>query len=241
MRSQAGAWVSSPAWSKSFSWRRGRLLALTSQAAQAVLRVRSRAQHRLQRALGRDAPRRHRAAPTGPGVLGGDRHEQPSRPDDGRGLLPALQPRGGHGPAGGDQLIPPSGLGASASGVSRQDSGHRRRCLHRSYRRGDQAGHGHLLQRHLGLLGAPREPRQHIGAALPRPPRRQPPEPRRGGRIVRQGDRPLPASRICRGLAPRRHRLRAHGPVRPLGRRGCELRLRLRRPRQPHQAGSRCS
>jgi len=44
------------------------------------------------------------------------------------------------------------GVGPSASRLLGPDGTRRRRCHHRGHRRRDQAGHGHRLQRHLGLL-----------------------------------------------------------------------------------------
>jgi len=71
------------------------------------------------------------------------------------------------------------GVGPSPSRLRRPDGPHRRRCHHRGHRRRDQAGHGHRLQRHLGLLGADGVAGQHRRAAVSGLAGRQPALPRR--------------------------------------------------------------
>ena len=52
-------------------------------------------------------------------------------------------------------------------GVLRAAGGDRRRRQHRPHRRADQAGDGHLLQRHLGVLGARGLAREHQRTLVP--------------------------------------------------------------------------
>ena len=50
-----------------------------------------------------------------------------------------------------------------------------------------------------------------------------------------RGDHPVPRRRVHRDPSAGRHRLLAHQRAGPLGRRRCAVRVRLRRPREPHQ------
>ena len=91
-------------------------------------------------------------------------------------------------------------------------------AIDRAHRRADQAGHGHLLQRHLGVLGAGRLAREHQRTLVSGAVGRQPAQPRGRDRLLRPGDRPVPPGRVHGDPPAGRHRLLAHHRVRPLGR-----------------------
>ena len=126
------------------------------------------------------------------------------------------------------------GLAAAARGVLRRSGPRRRRHDGRDDRR-VQGGHGHHLQRPVGLPSAGRLAGQHRRAAVSwstaaatGPATSRPPV------YFDQVDRPVPPGRLPEDPPARRHRLHADRAPRPLGRPGRRaVRLRHRRHAEP--------
>ena len=153
---------------------RDRRLGQTAQGPPPLPRVRPRVEHRLQRAVRRHALGGHRDSPNRRGVLGRPGDAVAARPHHRGRLLPPLRRGLDHGPPGGDQPGSAEGVVPAAGLILLPDRPDRRGRLDRGHRRAVQAGHGHLLQRHLGLLGVAGLARQHRRAAVSGPARRQP-------------------------------------------------------------------
>ena len=134
---------------------------------------------------------------------------EPPRPDHRRRLLPPLRRALDHGAAGGDQPDSAEGLVPTARLVLRPDRPHRRGRLDRVHRRAVQAGDGHLLQRHLGLLGAGGLAGQHRRAAVSVPARRATGPPTKESSPSMTGRSSCAGGRVHRRPAARRHRLLA--------------------------------
>ena len=199
-----------------------------AEAAPALLRVGSCAEHGVQRAV----PGHAVAGPGQPaqqrGLHGRAGRGDDSEPDGGGRLHAALR-RGGRDRADGEHqrgaaaVVDGPGPGPAGAG------GLRRRGRDAGADAGrEEGGHGHVLQGGVGIPPAHRLAGQHGRGALPGEPAGQCGEPPGRGGVDRPGGRPGGAPRRA-GVRARGHGLLADRQLRPLER-GGGLHLRLRRP-----------
>src|SRR6478609_6959913 len=149
--------------------------AAAAEGAPALPRVRSRAEHGVQRAVRGHSAGRHRTAAPRHRLheLGGCGPDP--GPDDRGGLLPPLRRGRRAGVDGGHQRGSAPVVGRAWPGSARPDHLPGRRRHHRAHLWVTQAGHGHLLQGDLGVRPTDRVAGQHQGGALPGQPARNAP------------------------------------------------------------------
>ena len=206
------------------------------EAAPALLRERPRPEHRLQPPGRRQPAGAPRSPPQRRGLPRRPRGRTHPRPDHRRGLLPPLHRSRRRAVDGHLQRDPAAGLEAAARRLLRRGV-HRRRRDDRPHRRLVQAGGGYLVQGGVGLPPAGRLAGQHLRAAVPGQPQRQPALARARRHLLRQGRRPLPPGGVPQDHVPGRHRLHPDQTPGPLGPGRRPVHLRDRRHGQPQGPG----